>query len=90
VLSPDSPEVCFLGSCLRFSLFHAQMHLHIFLDEHIWNSLDKYSISNIIQCWYFIFHIFVKELAINLVFNNRQQYPRKIIFTMIWITWDFG
>jgi hypothetical protein len=40
-LASDSPEECCLGSWLCFTWFYAQMHLHIFLDQHMWNPLDN-------------------------------------------------
>jgi hypothetical protein len=41
VLASDSSEVCCFGSWLCFPLFYAQMHLHTFLNQHLWLPLDN-------------------------------------------------
>jgi hypothetical protein len=83
VLASDSPEVCCFGSWLCFPWFYAQMHLHTFLDQHLWNLLDNGPILMLVRV---CISILCKIWHSSLIFDDRQHPAARTLKPRTWAT----
>ena len=76
MLARDWPGVCTLDHSCYFHVFLAQIHLHTFLDQHMWNLSINYPILTLIpfDAW-----ILCKNWWTKWVCSDRQQHSVYLI-----------